>query len=438
MKSKILNFWLNLKKDESISYLGKGIFISFFAQGFSFAFSTILHIFLARAAGVENYGIYAYSLSWVLIFVVLSKFGFGTTVLKYVASYEANKDWGLLRGVIIKSHQYSLALNFFFGTLAFLILYLLKQRLDVKIIFALQISIVLGFIITHLQIIAASLLSLRKVLLSKLSTPVLRPIILLVIVLIFLKISGEKLSGANIILLDICTHIILICFAIYFLWKKLPGKDKKEKIRYDSGKWLRISTPLFFVSILHIIIRQTDILMVGSILDLKAVGVYNAALKLCFLISFSLNATTSVVAPMISRLFSMGKKDQLRRVFRFSRILLASISVPVSIMLFCFGSFFLSFFGKEFISGNIALKILIIGKLVNVIAGPVGFLYTMTGNHFTALKVLSVTAVLNVLLNLFFINFWGINGAAVASSVSLIFWNVSLIFFSKRKFGFWF
>ena len=122
-------------------------------------------------------------------------------------------------------------------------------------------------------------------------------------------------------------------------------------------------------------------------------------------------------------------------MFFFTRITLAIVSIPSVIALFVFSKFFLSIFGEVFISGTIALKILVIGKLVGVIAGPVGVLFTMTGNHYTSLKVFSIAAIMNIVLNFVFINLWGINGAALASTITLIFWNVTLISLSKKKFG---
>ncbi|MCK4889111.1 MAG: oligosaccharide flippase family protein, partial [Candidatus Aminicenantes bacterium] len=155
---KVLKILNKISGDDNLSFLSKGIVISFGSQGLAFVLSTFLHIFIARTAGPENYGIYAYAVSWTLLFAMMSKFGFVPSVLRFVASYEANGKWGLLKGIIIKSHQISFALNIVFGSISFIILLIVRKEIGVSISNVLLVSILLGTGMTHLQIIASSLL----------------------------------------------------------------------------------------------------------------------------------------------------------------------------------------------------------------------------------------------------------------------------------------
>ena len=52
------------------------------------------------------------------------------------------------------------------------------------------------------------------------------------------------------------------------------------------------------------------------------------------------------------------------------------------------------------------------------------------------MNILFVGAVINVILNYNLIPKYGINGAAFASVASLSFWNLSMVYMVKRKFGF--
>jgi len=436
MITSIKRFLLKSKEDDTISFLGNGMVISFGAQGIGFIFSTLLHIYLARNAGPENYGIYSYAVSWVLIFAMISKFGFGTSLLKNIARYESKENWGALKGMVISSYKYPLLVNGLLLIASVPVLFLMKTRMGTALFYALMISLILGMLMTHLQISASTLLGLRKVLLSKLVTPVLRPFLLFIIAFSALTVTGGKLTGMKIILFDISAHSVLLLLSFFFIYKSLPGNTLNSDPVFHNREWLKIAFPLFIYSLLNAVIRQTDVLMLGILTGVKEVGIYSAALKLCFVVSFSLNATTSVVAPMISRYYSLGKKEEIKKIFRVSRILLGIISVPVSVIIFIFSDFFLGFFGAPFLSGKPALKILLVGKLINVVAGPIGFLFTMTGHHMDALKVVGISAGMNIVLNFILINFWGMTGAAIASSFSLIFWNITLILLSRKKFGF--
>jgi O-antigen/teichoic acid export membrane protein len=76
--------------------------------------------------------------------------------------------------------------------------------------------------------------------------------------------------------------------------------------------------------------------------------------------------------------------------------------------------------------------ILAFGQLINVLFGPVGILLNMTGHERDTMRGLTMAAVLNVLLSLTLIPMFGINGAAIASAITLVICNV-LLWKSVRK-----
>ena len=85
-----------------------------------------------------------------------------------------------------------------------------------------------------------------------------------------------------------------------------------------------------------------------------------------------------------------------------------------------------SIFGNEYEGSLRPLILLSIGQLINAIMGPVGFLLSMTGNEKIVTQIFGLTACLNILMNLLFIPLFGIQGAAVATMISVIIWNVVL------------
>ena len=93
-------------------------------------------------------------------------------------------------------------------------------------------------------------------------------------------------------------------------------------------------------------------------------------------------------------------------------------------------------YGLEFLVGFEVLRWLIIGRLINAFSGSVGNLMQMSGQQNIYMYILVIGATINVVLNLFFIPVYGINGAAFASVASLTFWNVSMVYMVKKKFGF--
>ena len=73
------------------------------------------------------------------------------------------------------------------------------------------------------------------------------------------------------------------------------------------------------------------------------------------------------------------------------------------------------------------LVILAIGQLVSVSAGSVSSLLNMTGHERDTMQGLMIAASLNLVLNLLLTPRWGATGAAVATAVTLIVWNLILL-----------
>jgi len=121
-------------------------------------------------------------------------------------------------------------------------------------------------------------------------------------------------------------------------------------------------------------------------------------------------------------------------------------SVPLVVIFFMFPEYLLGLFGEEFKIGVTAFIFLSCGRLVSSFSGSVGNILKMTDNQNIFGLLLFFGAIINICLNLFLIpsnnilsiyGISGINGAAFASMCSLSFWNLAMVFFVRRKFGFY-
>jgi O-antigen/teichoic acid export membrane protein len=80
---------------------------------------------------------------------------------------------------------------------------------------------------------------------------------------------------------------------------------------------------------------------------------------------------------------------------------------------------------------------LVFGQFVNSISGSVGYILQMTDKQKTVQNVILSAAVINVMLNMILIPMYGIYGAAFASMVSMVFWNLILVFMVRRYYNIW-
>ena len=176
----------------------------------------------------------------------------------------------------------------------------------------------------------------------------------------------------------------------------------------------------------HVIMNNTDVIMIGMIIDTLQAGIYSVAARLAALVTVSLGFVNMVLTPNIIEYFFNERRVELQNFISISVRIVALFAVPIFFLLMIFGKPILGLFGEEFKNGYLTLVILIVGQLVNALSGSVGYIMVMTGKQKHAGIVFAVSAALNIVMNLILISFFGIAGAAAATALSLILWNVTL------------
>jgi O-antigen/teichoic acid export membrane protein len=79
--------------------------------------------------------------------------------------------------------------------------------------------------------------------------------------------------------------------------------------------------------------------------------------------------------------------------------------------------------------------ILVAAQLVNAMSGPVALLLAQCGHEKLVAKVMLIAVAIAALLDFGLIPTWGNLGAAIATSVSIAFWNVSMLVLARRRLG---
>jgi len=230
---------------------------------------------------------------------------------------------------------------------------------------------------------------------------------------------------------------VLFTFSVgtYWLYRFLPDGVRKSAPVYYSKEWMTVSLPLFLVAGTYLINSQADTLMIGLLLDTTEAGIYVVASRVASLIGFGILAVNSIAAPMIASLYGQDRTDELQRILILGTWGTTVFALPVSLGLIIWGKFVLGLFGPDFSVGYTALVILVIGQLVNASTGLVGSLMQMSGQQVTAFRVIGGSAVANIILNALLIPKWGIQGAAISTTVTTIAWSTILVYAAWRRLG---
>ena len=87
----------------------------------------------------------------------------------------------------------------------------------------------------------------------------------------------------------------------------------------------------------------------------------------------------------------------------------------------------LGLFGENYILAREALLLLLGGQFFSSLCGPGAVYLNMTGKQKKLNTILILGLGINVILNLALIPAYGIEGAAVATLISMIFWNSLIV-----------
>jgi len=191
----------------------------------------------------------------------------------------------------------------------------------------------------------------------------------------------------------------------------------------EVGELLRYGAPRAPAALFSQLLFWTDLFVlaqfVGDGVTQTDVGVYAAAARAAQVILLFIIAVSLMFSPFVADLYERGERDKLDRLFKQLTRWTMAATLPLFIVLAVTPGSALELFGNEFDAGRTALLILLLGQLVNVATGAVGFVLIMVGRTGWDLVVYAGSVALDVGLAVALIPIIGMEGAAVAGAVTM-------------------
>lgn len=204
-----------------------------------------------------------------------------------------------------------------------------------------------------------------------------------------------------------------------------------------SGRGLRRqSRAMAISSIATLLIAHSDLLVAGAMRTEAEAGAYAAAVRVVLLVPFGLQSVNLVTAPLIARAHANSCPEKVRVLVHHSTRLASMASIGALGVCIFLGRWILNRLGPDFAQAFGPLTILAVAHLVNGLTGPAANLLNMVGDEQRVARVLVGAAGINVVVSATLARPFGLNGIAVGTATSLIFWNVVLARRSKSILGF--
>ena len=396
----------------------KDSLFTFVAQIFGAVCGLVLAIVTSRVLLVDGRGVYAFLQSLIMIYTVVCAFGLSFSNTYFVASKKYSPSIALGNSLIV------CFLGMIFFSISLLLLEFfyppLFKGIDPLFIWIIMLSLPFYMVSSFVSSILLGLQQVFRFNLISILTRAVTTVASVVLLLIFPKlITAVCVLAAG--------GIINFLFAFYFF-------SIKNRIFVPEFNFRELGRSIIFGIKGHIgDIFQTVNLRMGffllnSILNPAAVGIYS----IISLFGTSLKFVPASLSTVLFTKVSAEKRENRSEEITMRSSALSFVACFLTaVFLTIFASPILSIFGKDFSTGILALRISMIGFIISSVSKVLATY--LAGKGFPQYYAIGSfwVLVIDILLGIFLIPFWGVTGMVVADTISAAV--MTLVFFIYCK-----
>lgn len=263
----------------------------------------------------------------------------------------------------------------------------------------------------------------------------------LVITLLLILFALNWIDFSQLVMFHSLVYLIpsLILFAYLYSRNELNISLKSIKV---SKKFRKIIVQYAGFNYVNTIgsnfVQSLDVIMIASLIGLEETGVYATIVFLTGALLVPYRSMSRISSPLVADYWKQRETEKMKELYtKFS-----SVSLMIGLSSFTWIwmniDFVFSFLPTEkqleFAPGIWVFFFLMMGRLLDMFFGLNGAIFS-TSKKFKYDIIFTLTLIIGVYgLNLLFIPYWGIIGAAISTGISLVFYNVARIIFVWKLF----
>lgn len=416
-----------------LALIARGASAAFVIQSTGLVLKYISQVLLARWIGsVDEYAAFAVAFTWTQLLAVGAALGFTVASLRFIPQYLTSGDTARLRGFLRRSRQLVVLAGILIAAVGTAALAFSAGRQDQVDALRIALWLVPLYAIAELQM--QMLRGTRRIAIAFFPSFILQPLLLIGVAFAWWKLQGGLQADSAAWSLVAAVGAV-VAIQQFGLSRAIPDLPTGESPIDNTRLWVSVAIPLFLSAGFLMLMGNSDVILLGMLGNDGDAGVYFAASRTARQAAFMLAAVNAIVAPLISGQGALDNRARLERISHIAAALVFFPSLLVAVVLLVFRHWVLGLFGDEYVAGQTALSVLVIGQLINAVTGPVGLLLSLGGHERRSTTVYGCCALFNVLLNCICIPRFGMTGAAVATSSSLIVANVWLAILVVKHMG---
>jgi O-antigen/teichoic acid export membrane protein len=389
-------------------------------------------LLVARIVGAETYGVYAYVFAWMTVLAYFSALGFDIALLRFVAAYQAVGASGLVRGVIQYAERRALAVSILVILAGAVVIWSQPGQFSPALRQTFFVGFILVPVLSLLWIRSSIVRAFGGVTMSVLPDKIIRDGLMLVLVVLIPAVLGRRVDAPTVMMATVVGAVAALGCASLAVRRLRPDGLTIVQPEYAVATWRRTAVPLLIIGAAEALLNRTGVMLLGWFGETREAGIYSLAFNVAFLVALPRTAINILFAPTISDLFTRQERAALQALVTTAASWTLCAAVCIALVLAFLAEPILAWFGKDFVAAVPALRILLAAQVIVASYGSQLPVMTMTKHERGAAALLILSTLVNVVAGFIFIRFLGLTGAAIATTIALIVWNVAMALFISR------
>lgn len=385
-------------------------------------------IFLVNTLTVESFGIYSFYFNLINLTAMFILLGFPQLIVR---EFSINiKNTKLLSELYYFANYLTLRLSLIAILFLFFCLFFLYDSSNYEESAAPLISLIMIPLVVYTALKQAMIRGFGDIVGSIWPILLVQPIVLSLILLslIFLEIRVNSILAFFFLIISYLAISMLYHSKSIKTFSKISGA--KSFTKENSKTWIRSLVPFFLIGGVNILLQRSDLLLVGVFLSFEDVSHYMIAIQIAAIINIPILISNTIFEPKIAEYFGSKQKDKLLVLYFKILFIVFLTSLFLLISFYLFGKLFLEFFyGASYLISFDSIIILGAAFTIASTLGPAGSYLSMMREEKKVLFGTFLGLVVNIALNFILIPELGIKGAAIGTSISIIFMKLIYIFY---------
>ncbi len=414
----------------------KKIIVNVFSNWTNFIAAIVIAFFVSpiivHNLGNENYGIWTLIVSVTGFFTVLD-FGVNTAIVRFISMYKAKADYRSANEIYSTSFILFIIIGLGIFLVTTVFAYFFKDFFNIEglgrtylffVFFVVGTDLAFGFVFSVYQATLSGLQEFLKINIISVSTLVVKNILI-----VFLLTSGFSLMSMAFV--QVIANLLRAACQCWIIRKNF-GFLSFSREHYNKSVLKQVfnySIYSFIISIALKVLFFTDSVVIGRLLKVSEVTFYAIPAMIMQYSEKIIWAVSAVLIPVISSYNAIGEEQKNKNIYVLGSKYSLMLSVPIIFVLYTNGSNFISIWmGEEYgMRAEWVMKILVVGYAFYLPQMISHGILKGISKHKVFAYVLIGEAVVNLIMSVVLVKYYGIEGVALGTAVPLIVVNVMIV-----------